>query len=57
LGDPLGGLAGSTTGVESGSAGAATPFAGPSSLSRSDIVPLFLVNPAPSTEHSVERIK
>jgi hypothetical protein len=57
LGDPLGGLAGSTAGVESGSAGAAPPSAGPSSLSRSDIVPLFLVNPAPSTEHLVERIK
>ncbi len=34
-----------------------TPSAGPCSLSRSDIVPLFLVNPAPSTEHLVERIK
>ena len=44
-------------GVETGSAGAATLSAGPSSLSRSDIVPLFLVNPAPSTEHLVERIE
>src|SRR5205807_997256 len=56
-GDPWGGLAGSTAGVEPGSAGTAPPSAGPCSLSRSDITPLSLFNLAHLTENPVERIE